>query len=113
MEGTLSKSFNSPVLKFRDLEARLDSKLKVRALPIDLKTEIVKATDVTSFVNITISFQKSDMTPRETEAFPSTTLNVFGRVTTLTGHVVELFEDEVTLNQSSPLDLPVQKALRC
>jgi GWxTD domain-containing protein len=101
----------SPVLKFRDLEARLDSKPKVRALPIELKTEVAKATDVTSIVNITISFQKSDMTPRQTEAFPSATLNVVGRVKTLTGHVVELFEDEVIVNQSSSPDLRVQKSI--
>ena len=100
-----------PVLKFRDLEARLDSKPTVRALPLEVKTEVTKATDVTSIVHITISLQDGEMTPRETEASPATTVNVLGRVRTLTGHVAELFEDTVTVDASSPSEIRIQKTI--
>ena len=101
----------SPALKFRDLEARLDSKSTIRALPIEVKTEVAKATDATSIVQIAISLQGSEMTPLETETSPATRLNVLGRVRTLTGHVAELFEDTVTLDASSPSTLRIQKTI--
>ncbi len=89
----------------------LESESKVRAIPLEVSSQIAKATDVTSIVHITISLHRAKTSPLGTEVTPSSTLNVVGRVKTLTGHLVELFEGEVTVNQSSPYGLHVQKSI--
>ncbi len=101
----------SPSLKFRDLGAKLESSDKVRAIRLQVDTEISKATDVTSIVNITISIPGEKPDAPQAESASATALNVVGRVTTLTGHEVELFEAEVTAKQSGPGDLHVQKSI--
>jgi len=105
------KGAGSPKLQFRDLEAKLDSNQKGSAVPLDVKTEITKATGVTSIVNITISFPGDIASSPEAESASSATINVVGRIQTLTGHTVDLFETQVKSKKSSLSDLRVQKSI--
>jgi GWxTD domain-containing protein len=101
----------NPKLKFRDLEAMLDSKSKVQALPLEVSSQVAKATDVTSIAHVTISLHTARTSATSTEVTSPATLKVLGRLKSLTGHVVELFEDEVAVNQSSPADVRIQKSI--
>jgi len=105
------KEASHPTPRFPELQARLDSAHKVSALPLEVNTDISKATDVTSVVNITISFPGYKAAQPEGESVPPRTLNVVGRAKTLTGHVVELFEEQVTVDQAIPSEPRVQKSV--
>ena len=92
---------NPPKIKFKDLEEKSTVDLHWKTLPFEVSTDTVKATDATSLVPITISFQKSDLTFVEKDGSRRAGVNIFGRVTTLTGRVAEIFEDALEIDASS------------
>jgi len=92
---------NPPKIKFKDLEEKATVDLPWKTLPFEVSTSKVKATDVTSLVPITISFQKSDLTFVEKDGTRRAGVNIFGRVTTLTGRVAEIFEGTLEIGASS------------
>ena len=89
----------------------LESKSKVQAIPLEVSSHVEKATDVTSIVRIAITLRRANASSLGAQGTLPATLNVVGRFKTLIGQVADLFEDEVTVNQASPLDLQVQKSI--
>ncbi len=92
---------NPPKVKFKSLEEKLNAQLNWKALPFEVSADTVKATDVTSLVPITISFRRRDITFAQNGS-RGARLRIFGRVTTLTGRVAEVFED--TLDASASIE---------
>ncbi len=92
---------NPPKVKFKSLEEKLNAQLNWKALPFEVSTDSVKATDVTSLVPITISFRKRDITFSQKGGLRRSRLSIFGRVTTLTGRVAEVFEDTLDASAST------------
>jgi hypothetical protein len=60
------------------------------------RTDYLKVTNDTVLVPITVQVPNSQLSFQAKEGIHSATLNVFGRVTTLTGRVVQTFEDSVS-----------------
>jgi GWxTD domain-containing protein len=103
---------NTPRARLRDLEAKLDSKVESHALAYEVYLETVKATDITSFASFTISFQRSDIPLIEQKnGSHHATLNVLGRVRTLTGRVVEMFEDTLKIDDLSTSEPTLRRSL--
>jgi len=100
----------TPSVRFKDLEAKLNSKLAWHVLPFDVRTDATKATDVTSLVPLTIAFQKRNL-PAEGNGSQPVTLNILGRVRTLTGHIAEQFEDTLEFDDSGPSEPILQKTI--
>jgi GWxTD domain-containing protein len=88
----------TPKIKFKGLEDKLNTKPNWKTLPFEVGTDFVKATDVTCLVPITIVFRNHDLVFAEEDGSRRGELEVFGRVTTLTGRVVEVFEATVKFN---------------
>jgi len=105
------KASNTPRIRFKSLESKLNSKLSWHVLPFDVRTDVVKATDATSLVHLTTAFQKSDIVSFERDSSQRVTLNILGRVRTLTGHVAEEFEDTLQVEDAGPSELTLQKTL--
>jgi GWxTD domain-containing protein len=82
-----------PKLMFKNLEEKLNARLNWKGLPFDVGTGTVRATDFTSVVPITITFQRSDNVFAGKDSTRPASVNIFGRVTALSGRVVEVFED--------------------
>jgi GWxTD domain-containing protein len=91
----------TPGIKFKNLEERLNSQLNWKTLPFEVSTDTVKATEVTSLVPMTITFRKRDITFVEKGGSGQASLNVFGRIITLTGRVAEVFEDTLEIDGTS------------
>jgi GWxTD domain-containing protein len=104
------KASNTPRIRFKSLESKLNSKLSWHVLPFDVRTDVVKATDATSLVPLTIAFQKRNA-PAEGNSSQPMTLNILGRVRTLTGHVAAEFEDTLQVDDAGPSELALQKTL--
>lgn len=90
-----------PKVKFKDLEENLNAGRDRTTLPFEVSTDTIKATDVTSLVPITINFQKRDLMFVEKDGTRRARVNIFGRVTTLTGRVAEIFEGTLEIYASS------------
>ena len=85
-----------PAVKFKDLEEVVTSKIRYNLLPFDVRADFVKITSDTVLMPITIQMKNRDVTWVGKEGVQRMTVNIFGRVTTLTGRIAQTFEDTVT-----------------
>jgi len=92
-----------PAIKFKDLEEVVSHKLSYNLLPFDVITDFVKVTSETTLVPITIQVKNRDVTFVEKQGVQTAVVNIFGRLTTLTGRVAQTFEDTVTVQTPSEL----------
>jgi len=89
-----------PPVKFRDLEAIVDSTIEYNTLNFTSNVTYVKVTDTTSFAGITVQVQNRDLLFKEDDGLHRATINIFGRVTTMTRKVETHFEDTVSITTS-------------
>ena len=93
-----------PAVKFKDLEdVAVSHKLIYNLLPFDVITDFVKVTSDTALVPITIQVKNKDVTFVEKQGVQTAVINIFGRLTTLTGRIAQTFEDTVTVQTPSEL----------
>ena len=92
-----------PKVKFKDLEEVVSHKLSYNLLPFDVITDFVKVTSETTLVPITIQVKNKDVTFVEKQGVQTAVVNIFGRLTTLTGRIAQTFEDTVTVQTPSEL----------
>jgi GWxTD domain-containing protein len=92
-----------PPVKFKDLEEIVTTKLITNLMPFDVRTDFVKVTGDTVLVPITIQMKYRDITFANKEGVQRGTVNIFGRVTTLTGKVVQTFEDPAQIDVPAEL----------
>src|ERR1700690_672017 len=82
-----------PPVKFKDLEEIVNTKLITNLMPFDVRSDFVKVTGDTVLVPITIQMKYRDITFANKDGVQRGTVNIFGRVITLTGRIVQTFED--------------------
>jgi GWxTD domain-containing protein len=85
----------APKVKFKDLEEVVSHKINVNLMPFDIRTDFVKVTSDTVLVPVTIQVKNKDITFVGKDGIQRGTVNIFGRVTGLTGKVAQTFEDTV------------------
>jgi GWxTD domain-containing protein len=98
-----------PAVKFKDLEEVVNFRLLRNQLHFDYRSDYLRITGDTVLVPITIQIPNKEMTFKATEGVHSGTLNIFGRITTITGRIVQTFEDVV--NRDFP-DTLLQASLK-
>ena len=84
-----------PKVKFADLEEVVSHKISVNLMPFDVRADFVKVTSDTVLVPVTIQLKNRDITFVNKDGVERGTVNIFGRITTLTGHIAQTFEDTV------------------
>ncbi len=99
---TFAKLQAAPAVKFKDLEEVVSHKISVNLMPFDVRADFVKVTSDTVLVPVTIQIKNRDVTFQNKDGVERGTVNIFGRVTTLTGKIVQTFEDTVQV------DVPVE-----
>ncbi len=90
-----SKVQRPPEIKFKDLEALVTTRISYNLLPFDLRQDFIRVTEDTVMVPLTIRIENDKMTFQQKEGLYSATVNVFGRVTSVSGRVVQTFEDVI------------------
>ena len=73
-----------PAVKFKDLEEVVSHKINVNLMPFDVRADFVKVTSDTVLTPITIQVKNRDITFVNKDGVQRGTVNIFGRVTTLT-----------------------------
>ena len=91
-----------PPVKFKDLEEIVNTKIITNLMPFDVRSDFVKVTGDTVLVPITIQMKYRDITFANKDGVQRGTVNIFGRVSTLTGKVVQTFED------TAQVDVPAE-----
>jgi GWxTD domain-containing protein len=92
-----------PPIKYKDLEEAVTTKMILNPMPFDVRSDFVKVTSDTVLVPVTIQMKNRDITFVNKDGVQRGTVNIFGRVTTLTGKVVQTFEDSVQVDVPAEL----------
>jgi len=96
-----------PVIKFKDLQ--LESFMSNHKLmtgpffPFDVRTDYVKVTDDTVLVPITLQIKNRDITFNNKDGIDTGEVHIIGRVSTITGKIVQSFEDTVEVEVPAEL----------
>ena len=92
-----------PPVKFKDLEEIVNTKIILNPMPFDVRSDFVKVTGDTVLVPVTIQMKNRDITFVNKDGVQRGTVYIFGRVTTLTGKIVQTFEDTVQVDVPAEL----------
>ena len=84
-----------PPVKFKDLEEVVSSRIVRNQITFDFRYDFLRVTGDTILVPITVQIQNRQMTFHNHEGVHSATLNLFARISTLTGRIVQTFEDTI------------------
>ena len=100
-----AKIFAPPPVKFADLDSFLSSAKVLNGPPFlfDVRTDYVKLTNDTVMVPLTLQIKNGDMTYITKDDYSTATVNILGRVSNITDHIVQTFEDTVTVPTSADL----------
>ena len=97
-----------PPVKFKDLEAVVTSRLVRDQVKFDYRYDFVRITSDTVLVPITVQIPVRQLSFQEKDGVDSASMNLFARVTSLSGRIVQTFED--TLRADFPTAM-LQKSL--
>jgi hypothetical protein len=98
-----AKLNRAPTIKFKDLEEVVTHKISVNLMPFDVLTDFVKVTSDTVLVPVTVQIKNRDITFVNKEGVERGTVNIFGRLTTISGRVAQTFEDTVQVDVPAEL----------
>jgi GWxTD domain-containing protein len=98
-----AKVQQAPPVKFKDLEAVVTSRLVRDQVKFDYRFDFLRITSDTVLVPITVQIPTRQLSFQEKNGVDSATLNMFARITTLSGRPVQTFED--TIHRDLPAEL--------
>ena len=98
-----SKLQQAPPVKFKDLQEIVSSKITYNAMPFDVRTDFIKITSDTVLVPVTIQLRNRDITFNDKDGVQHGVVNIFGRLTSISGKVAQTFEDTVSADVPSEL----------
>jgi GWxTD domain-containing protein len=104
-----SKIEQPPPVKFKDLEAVVSSRIVRNQVNFDYRFDFLKVTDDTDLVPITVQIPNKQLSFQEKDGVQTAALNIFARITSPSGRVVQTFED--TVNRAVP-DSLLQQSLK-
>jgi GWxTD domain-containing protein len=90
-----AKIFVAPPVKFKDLEELVTARVVRNQLPFDYGFSFLKITDDTVMVPITVEINNKAMSFEEKDGVHLGSLNLYARISTIGGRVVQVFEDPI------------------
>ena len=99
----LAKISAPPPVKFKDLEEVVTHKIRVNLMPFDVRTDFVRVTSDTVLTPVTIQIKNKDITFVNKDGIQRGTVNIFGRLTTISGRIAQTFEDTVQVDVPAEL----------
>jgi len=74
----------APPVKFKDLDAVVNSTIKYNQLPMQVRVDYIPVTEASVNTNITIQFKRSDLQFKQTGGVAEATVNIFGTIQSMT-----------------------------
>jgi GWxTD domain-containing protein len=90
-----SKINQAPPVKFKDLELVVTSRLVRDQIKFQYRTDFLRITSDTVLVPITVQIPTKQLSFTQKNGVESANVNLFGRITSLSGRIVNTFEDTV------------------
>jgi GWxTD domain-containing protein len=90
-----------PEVKFKDLEAVVDSSVEYNTLPVRVEVQYTRITNEMVLAGVSVQLENKDLVFREEDGRHRAIVNIFGRLTTMTRRVVDVFEEVVTVDTTA------------
>ena len=109
-----TNALKPPAIKFGDLErGSVTSTVTYITLPAQARVDYFPLTDASVLTYITVQFENRDLQFASQAGFQTATVNLHGRITTMTGRHVNTFEQTVAVESLAPMleQVRAQRAL--
>jgi GWxTD domain-containing protein len=107
----LAKWGRAPDVKYKDLDAMVTTNVRYNTLPMRVQTDFIPVTPASIYANITLQFDSKDLQFLEKDGVSKATINLYGRITTMSRRVVRVFEDVVSVEGTSQLSAVYQETI--
>jgi GWxTD domain-containing protein len=87
-----------PEVKFKDLEAVVKSRISYNMLPMKVRVDYFPITEASVLTNVTVQFANKDLSFSSKDGVQRATLDIYGRITTMTRRLVNVFEETVVVD---------------
>ena len=88
----------APAIKFKDLEALVQSTIKYNLLPMKVRTDYFPLTSSSVLTNLTIQFERKDLQYKQKEGVAEGAVNIYAKIETLTRRqAIRPIEEVVTI----------------
>jgi len=101
--STFAKLNSAPQIKFKDLDEIVTHKISMNLMPFEVRVDFIKVTSDTVLVPVTVQMNNKDITFQTKDGVSKGVVDVYGRLTTLTGKIAQTFEEPVGI--TSPEEL--------
>jgi GWxTD domain-containing protein len=81
-----------PAVKFKDLEASINTRITYNILPMLVRVDYVRVTENSVLANVTVQFENRDLQFQMKDGIQKSVVNLLGRISTLTRRTVTTFE---------------------
>ena len=105
-----AKVQQAPAIKYKDLEAAVNSSIKYNLLPMKVRADFFPLTEASVLTYVTLQFENKDMQFQAKEGVEKASVNIFGRITTMTRRIVQTFEELAALVKATPCFFKPQPA---
>lgn len=92
-----------PPVKFKDLEAAVNSTIKYNLLPMKVRADFIPVTGSSVLTNVTIQFERKDLQFKQKDGVSTANVNIYARITSMARRPVNWFEEVVGV--SIPTDM--------
>jgi len=100
-----------PQIKFKDLEAAVNSTIRYNLLPMKARADFLRITSSTVMTNVTLQFDRRDLQFKDKDGVSQATVNIYARITSMTRRPVNIFEDTVTIEAPTNMLAEFSKGL--
>jgi GWxTD domain-containing protein len=88
----------APAVKFKDLEALVQSTIKYNLLPMRVRTDYFPITGSSVLTNLTIQFERKDLQYKQKDGVAEGSVNIYAKIETMTRRqVIRPIEEVVTI----------------
>ena len=93
-----AKLQKAPSVKFKDLEAVVNSRISYNVLPLKVQVDYIPLTEAQVLTYISVQFDNKDLQFQAKEGVQKASVEILGRISTLTRRPIAYFEEPVSLD---------------
>ncbi len=93
----MHKIYQPPKIKFKDLEAAVDSRITYNLLPVKVRVDFMRMTDSTVLTSVAIQLDNKDLQFQEKSGVSRAKVNMYGRITSMGRRIVNVWEEPVSI----------------
>ena len=86
-----------PAVKFKDLEAIVNSRISYNVLPVKVRMDFMRMTDTTILTSVTVQIDNKDLQFQDKGGFSKASVNMYARITSMSRRVVSVWEEPVVI----------------